>query len=101
MIKENVNYCKNLDLNIKEIDKSLPIKYRLPKIHKTSIGARFIEASKDCSTKPLSDTTFKFFKIIFHTVERFCYKSFFYSDCNKFRVVQNSFPIVIKLNKIS
>ena len=59
------------DLNVTGLDKLLPIMYGLPKMHKTSIGARFIVASNYCSTKPLSDTTPKLFKIIFNTVEIF------------------------------
>ena len=52
VIQANMNYCKKFDLNITELDKPLPIMYWLPKMHKTSIGARFIIASKNCSTKP-------------------------------------------------
>ena len=47
------------DLNIAELDKTLQIKYWLPKMHKTPIEARFVLASKNSSTKPLSDTTSK------------------------------------------
>ena len=75
--------------------------YWLPKMHKTSIGARFIVASNCCSTKPLSDTTSKLLKIILNTVERFHTQSFFHSGCEKFWVVQNYFPIATKLNKIN
>lgn len=57
IIQENINYCKAFDLNIKEIDKSLPVMYWFSKMHITPIGARFIFAQKDCWTKPLSDTT--------------------------------------------
>ena len=39
--------------------------------------------------------------MIFNTVESFHNNSFFYSGCKKFWVVQNYFPIVIKLNKIA
>ena len=73
--------------------------YWLPKMHKTPIGARFIIASNYCSTKPLSDTTSKLFKMIRNTVESFHTQSFFHSGCEKFWVVQNSFPIATKLNK--
>ena len=59
------------DLNVTGLDKLLPIMYGLPKMHKTSIGARFIVASNYCSTKPLSDTTSKLFKTIFNIVESF------------------------------
>ena len=63
---------------------------------KTPLGARFIVASNYSSKKPLSDTTPKLFKMIFNTVESFCH-----SGCEKFWVVQNSFPIATKLNKIN
>ena len=101
MTQANLNYSKKFDQNIKEIDKSLPIMYGLPKMHKTPIGARFIVPSKNCSTKPFSDKISKIFKMIFNIVESFYNKSFFYSGCKKFWVVQNSFPIVRKLNKIN
>ena len=39
--------------------------------------------------------------MILNTVESFLNKSFFYSGCNKLWVVQNSFPILNKLNKVN
>ena len=39
--------------------------------------------------------------MVFNTLESFHNKSFFYSGCKKFRVVQNSFTIGTKLNKIN
>ena len=75
--------------------------YGLPKMHKTSIGPRFIVASNYCSKKPLSDTTSKLFKIIFNTVESFHHQSFFHSGCEKFWVKQSSFPIATKLININ
>ena len=32
-------------------EKALPLMYWIPKMHKNPIGARFIVASKSCSTK--------------------------------------------------
>ena len=61
--------------------------YWLLKIHKTPIGARFIVTSKNCIGKPHVES--------FHT------KSLFYTYLKKFSVVENSVPIVTKLNKIS
>ena len=87
------------DLSITGLDKLLPIMYWLPKMHKTPIGATFIVASNYWSMKPLSDTTSKLFKMILNTVESFHTQSFFHSGCEKFWVVQNSFPIATKLNK--
>ena len=92
---------RTFDLIITGLDKLLPILYWLPKMHKTPIGARFNVASNYCSTKPLSDTTSKLFKMILNTVESFHTQSFFHSGCEKFWVVQNSFPIATKLNKIN
>ena len=85
-------------MNITELDKSLPIMYWLPKIHKTLVGVRFIVVSYYCITNPLSD---KISKMIFNTVESFHKKSLFYSGCKKFWVVQNSFPIATMINKIN
>lgn len=50
----------------------------LPKLHETPIGARsFIIASKNCSTKPPSEVTFKVFKMNFNVnVETFHAKRF-------------------------
>ena len=101
IIQGNISYCKRFDLNITELDKSLPIMYWLPKMHKTPVGARFIVASYYCSTNPLSDTIPKIFIMVFNTVESFHNKSFFYSGCKKFWVVQNSFPIDTNVNKIN
>ena len=79
----------------------LLVKCWLTKIHTTPIGAKFIAASKNCSTNPLCHTIFKIFKMIFNTVESFHRKSFFYSGCIKFWIVRNLFPNVTMLNKIN
>ena len=60
--------------------------YWLPKMHKTPISARFIVTSKNCIGKPHVES--------FHTY------SLFYTYFKKFPVVENSVPIVTKLNKI-
>ena len=84
IIQGNISYCKTFDLNITELDKSLPIMYWLPKMHKTPVGARFIVASHYCSTNPLCDTISKIFIMVFNTVESFHNKSVYYSGCKKF-----------------
>ena len=101
IIQGNISYCKRFDLNITELDKSLPITHWLPKMHNTPVGATFIVAPYYCSTNPLSDVISKVFIMAFNTVESFHNKSFFYSGCKKFWVVQNSFLIGTKLNKIN
>ena len=54
-LKTNIKYSKTPNLKLTEQDKTLPIIYQQPKMHKTPIGARAIVASKTCSLKPLSD----------------------------------------------
>ena len=101
LINNNIDYCKKFGLDVIDKQKGLPRMYWLPKMHKTPIGARYIVASKHCSNKPLAKVVSKVFKMIFNHVESFHKKSFFYSSCKKFWVVQNSFPIIEKLNKIN
>ena len=69
--------------------------YWLPKMHNKPVGARFIVTSKNCcSTESLSGIVSKVFKIIFNTLGSFNDKSFFYSGCRKFWIVQNYVPII-------
>ena len=83
-IEEIIQGNKTFDLDITELDKSLPIMHWLPKMHKTPVGARFIVASHSCSTNPLCDTISKIFIMVFNTVESFHNKSVYYSGCKKF-----------------
>ena len=43
IIQAKISYCKKFDLNIKELDKLLPIMYLLPKIHKTLVCGRLLQ----------------------------------------------------------
>ena len=63
--------------------------YLLPKMHKTPVTAKLIVASKNFSTKPLSDVISKVFKIIFNHVESFHIKSLFYTGFKTFWFVEN------------
>ena len=71
-----------------------------PKIHKTPDRAKFIIASKNCSTKPLSGVISKVFKMLIKHVEHFHKKIILFSSYKKFLVVENSFPIIEKLDII-
>ena len=77
IIKDNENNCQNFDLKLTDKDLSLPITDWLPKLHKTPIGARFIIASKTCSTKPLPDVISNIFKMLFKQVENVIIKANF------------------------
>jgi len=101
IIFENVCFSKTFGLNPDDNDKSLPIMYWTPKMHKNPIGARFIVASKKCSTKLLSKSVSKVFKLIFHQTQNFYDKSHFYSSFKQFWVIENSKPVLDKIEKIN
>ena len=46
IINAKITYCNKLDIYVDGKDKTLPITYWLPKMHKTPIGSRFIIAFK-------------------------------------------------------
>ena len=75
--------------------------YWIPKLHKNPIGSRFIVASSRCPTKPITEVVSRVFKMIFAHIESFHKKSLFYLNYKRFWVVQNSFPIIEKLDKIN
>ena len=50
-------------------DKSLPIMYWIPELHKSPVGSRFIITSKNCSTKPLPKVVSNVFKLIHSQIE--------------------------------
>ena len=101
IISENKSFCKEFGLDLTEEEESLPIMYWMPKMHKSPVGFRFIVASKMCSTKPLTKVISRVFKLIYMHIESFHRKNKFYSHYNKFWVVQNTFPIIDRLNKLN
>ena len=101
IINANVKFNKKFGLETSDAQKDLPSMYWIPKMHKSPIGSRFIIASKKCSNKPITEAVSNIFKMIFAHVRSFHNKSRFYSGFHKFWVVENSFPVVEKLNKIN
>ena len=101
IIKENEAFTNSFGLKLTDKHRDLPLMYWTPKMHKNPVGFRFIIASKYSSTKPLTELISRVFKMIFSQVESFHNKSIYYTGLNKFWVVQNSFPIVNKLDKIN
>ena len=99
IISSNIDFCEHLGYKTREENKTLPIIYWIPKIHKNPVGQRFIIASKHCITKPLSKDVSKVFKLLFRQTRNFHDKSFFYSNYNKFWVVENSTPILDKIHR--
>ena len=101
IINENVEYSKRLHFTIDDSEKVLPIMYWTPKMHKTPSGTRYIVASKLCSTKRVSKVISNVFKLIFRQTENFHLNAKFLSNYNKFWVLQNSKPIIDRMNEIN
>ena len=102
IINLNKTLCsKFLGKKLKESEEQLPTIYWIPKMHYTPTRKRFIIASSTCSTKPISKITSRIFKHIFQQIRNFHLKSTFYSNYNLFWVIENSFPIVKKLEEVN
>ena len=101
IINENMEYTKRLGLKFNEDEKSLPLMYWIPKMHKNPIGARFIIASKTCSTKKISKAVSNVFKLLYTQIENFHKNAKYLKNYNKFWVLQNSEPILQTLKHIN
>ncbi len=101
IIQENVDLCKRFGMEVSERNNCLPVMYWLPKMHKNPIDARFIVASSTCATKPIASAVSKVFKLLFQQIRNFHAKSTFYSRYKKFWIVENSQPVIGKLNTVN
>ena len=52
--EEAIKFSNLFDIKIEEESEQLPSMYWIPKMNEKPVGARFIIASKKCTTKPLS-----------------------------------------------
>ena len=74
--------------------------YWIPKLH-NPVGSRFIIASKNCSTKPLSKAASNVFKLIYSQIENFHRESKLLSNYNKFWVLQNIDPVTENIDIVN
>ena len=65
---ENTENTRRFCFKVTE-KKTQPIMYWTPKMHKNLTGARFIIASKICSTKQISKSVSNIFKLIYSQIE--------------------------------
>ena len=101
LINEDVMLCERYGLKIEEGQKTLPIMYWTPKMHYTPSRARFIVSSAKCSTKPISRLVSNAFKLIFNQIQNFHAASKFYKNYNRFWVINNSKPLIERLDVIN
>ena len=79
----------------------LPNMYRMPKMHKNSIKARFITASPKCSIKPLARTITSIFRFCFRQIQTYNDKCRSFTGVNTFWVVQNNKPVTDAMNGLN
>ena len=101
LINDDIILCERYGLKLEEAQKTLPIMYWTPKMHYTPSRARFIVSSAKCSTKPISRVISNAFKLIFNQIQNFHDKSKFYKNYNRFWVINNSKPLIEKLEVIN
>ena len=101
IVTQNIELCEKYGLKLDEKQKTLPIMYWMPKMHYTPSRARFIMSSAKCSTKPISNVVSNAFRLIFNQIQNFHQKSKFYKNYNRFWVINNSKPLIDKLNVIN
>ena len=88
VIHDDCLYADHLRLKVSPQDQNLPIMYWMPKMHKNPTGARFIVASKHCSTKPVSKAISSIFKLIYNQIENCHRNAKFLANYNKFWVLK-------------
>ena len=101
VIDDVITPSRKFDLELQYDFETLPIKYWLPKLHMAPTGASFIVAFRTCSTKALSKAVIKSFKLISKQIHSFQEKLHLYSDYKRFCVVENSKPVIDRLDQIN
>ena len=101
VVEDNVMYSERLGLDVEDREKDLPSMHWIPKMHKDPPGARFIIASKQCSTKKIGKSVSSVFKLMYNQIENFHKKAKFLSNYNKFWVLQNSDPVISSIKRIN
>ena len=101
IIHEDLLNVERKGLDVGGAKHSLPLMYWMPKIHKNPVGFRFIVASANCSSKPLSKAISSIFKLIYNQTEHFHRQAKFLSNYNKFWVLDNVTPITDIIKKVN
>ena len=101
IIEEHISELNEYGLEVEEEMKSLPSMYWSPKLHKDPICSRFIIASKQSSLKPLLKDLTCIFKLFQKQVESYNDKSRVWSGVSGCWVIQNSNPVVERIDKIN
>ena len=100
LVNEHLKFMTASLIVVQPDCRCLPQFYWLRKIHKKPYGARFIAASKTCTTKPLSKLLTSGLKLITNHFRQYCNGIFCRTGVNCFWVIDNSQQVLSTLNKI-
>ena len=92
---------EKFNIKVDESNKSLPIAYWMPKMHKSPIAFRFIIASKSCVNKELSKYVAAVFKLFYEQIKVYHEKVKFFSGIKTFWILQNSQPVLDSISKVN
>ena len=101
LVNEHLKFMTASRIVVQPDCRCLPQFYWLPKIHKKPYGARFIAASKTCTTKPLSKLLTSGLKLITNHFRQYCNGIFCRTGVNCFWVIDNSQQVLSTLNNIN
>ena len=102
VIKKNKVDLKNkFNIDVSEVNETLPNIYWLPKLHKNPLKFRFIIAAPKCSLKPLSKAVTSVFRLFFNQTQRYHRKCSIYSSVKTFWVIQDNKEVLDSLEKLN
>ena len=87
--KHNIYMCKN-KIDIPNTMMKLPKLYMIPKMHKLPPKERYIAASNNCTTKPLSNIITKCLKLILLQHRKYCKQIYNFTGVNRMWIIDNS-----------
>ena len=101
IVLRHIKYMEHNGIVLQSEHETLPSFYRLPKLHKSPFGKRFIAASNKCTTKRLSTLLTACFKTTLTLYKQYCEEIYKRSGVNCFWVIENSLEVLEKLRRIN
>ena len=99
--KHVVDIGGGMHIPIAPVMEKLPSFYWLPKLHKTPYGSRFIAASSQCTTKPLSNLLTSCLTTIMVHFKEYCDGIYRNTGVNCFWIIKNSQQVLQCLQMIN
>ena len=93
IIEQHKSELRHIGIEVSENDEKLPFIYSTAKQHKSPVGNRFIVSGKSCTTKSLSKTLLKIFKLVSKTLKNHCRYKCKFLKTKAFWIINNSADI--------